>query len=918
MTLSDNINLLGSLLGEVISEHAGKDIFNIVERLRKTSKELRKKTSLIEHSEIANIIQDLDTCTLASVIKAFTVYFHLVNEAEKIEIIKVNKERELVSTYDKPKKESILEAIHSMKLEGMTTEELQTIIKNLNIEPVFTAHPTEAKKLDVISALNRISLLIFNYQMKELTLKEKKDLIAEIKRQMTLLWLTDELRYVLPTVQEEAESILYFLGKTFFPLIATLHTDLKYALDLYYPNCQFNIPPILKGGSWVGGDRDGNPNVSLETTKNIMILQASTILKKYIEQIKVLIDELSIVIDASEELISSIQEDLKVINLDTKIKELYKNEPFRIKFLLIEEKLKNTLIDIEVTSKTSKDVIYNNPSDFLKDLNLVTKSLIKSNVSVIVNSGTLANLILQVKTFGFHFVELDIRQHSDEHETVVDEILSYAGSLSHSYKKLSEPQKIKLLTELLIKPQNIDSKSIKLSDNSKKVFEVFKLIKDMHQRISADCIRCYIISFTHEVSDLLEVLFLAKEAELIKILLENGEIIVKSEIDIVPLFETLEDLRGAPLLLENLFTNLIYSKQLHSRNNFQEIMLGYSDSNKDSGYLAANIGLFNAQINMIDVCKKHNIKWRFFHGRGGSIGRGGGQAGKAIQALPYSSVGGQFRFTEQGEVLSSRYSLAELAHRHLETISNAILLVSSRKKNSLKDFDQEWLKIISSLAEISCRHYRKLVYEDIDFWNFYTQLTPIQFISQLRIGSRPTSRLNIGRIEDLRAIPWVFSWTQTRIMLPTWYGVGTALNEIGIHDNRFDSLQKMYNNWSFFRTLINNCQTALAKADMNTASQYVAFVEPATLGERIFGNIIKEYELTCKMILEITNQEQLLEIAPVIQKSISLRNPYTDPLNYIQVELLRRLKQSNEKINELNPAILASINGVAAAMQETG
>ncbi len=910
MTLSDNINLLGSLLGEVISEHAGKDIFNIVEKLRKTSKELRKETSLIEHSEITNIIQGLDTSTLASVIKAFTVYFHLVNEAEKIEIIRVNKERELASTYDKPRKESILEAIHSMKLEEITTEQLQSIIKNLNIEPVFTAHPTEAKKLDVISALNRISLLIFDYQMKEFSLKEEKDLISEIKRQMTLLWLTDELRHTPPTVQEEAESILYFLGKTFFPLTAILHTDLKYALDLYYPNYPFNIPPILKGGSWVGGDRDGNPNVSLEATKDILTLQSSTILKKYIEQIKILTEELSIVINTSKELISSIQEDLKVINLDNKIKELYKNEPFRMKFLLIEEKLKNTL--------ASKGAIYNSPDDFLKDLNLITESLIKSNASVVANSGILANLILQVKTFGFHFVELDIRQHSDEHEAVVDEILSSTKSLSQSYKELSEPKKIELLTELLLKPQNISPKNIKLSNNSKKVFEVFKLIKDMHQRISVDCIRSYIISFTHEVSDLLEVLFLAKEAELIKVTLENAEIMVNSEIDVVPLFETLEDLRCAPLLLENLFTNLIYSKQLNSRNNFQEIMLGYSDSNKDSGYLAANIGLFNAQINMVDVCKKHNIKWQFFHGRGGSIGRGGGQAGKAIQALPYSSVGGKFRFTEQGEVLSSRYSLAELAHRHIETISNAILLVSFKKKNSLKDFDQEWLKTINNLAEISCKHYRKLVYEDTDFWNFYTQLTPIQFISQLRIGSRPANRLNIGRIEDLRAIPWVFSWTQTRIMLPTWYGVGTALNKIGIDDKRFDSLQKMYNNWPFFRTLINNCQTALAKADMKTASQYIALVEPMELSERIFRSIVTEYELTCEMILNITNQQQLLEIAPVIQKSISLRNPYTDPLNHIQVELLRRLKHSNEKINELNPAILASINGIAAAMQETG
>ncbi len=920
MPLSENIHLVGDLLGKVILEQAGDAAFNNVEKLRGISKELRNDPSLDRTKEIAEIVEKMDLDTSMKVLRAFTIYFHLVNESEKNEIIRINRTRELNASHDVPRKESIAEAVYSLQKRGTTKEELQALLNKLNIQPVFTAHPTEAKRPELISALNTISELLYKRDMEKLTPNEHRDVETEIKRQIMLLWLTPEIRPTPPTVLEEAENTIYFLSNTVFPVIPTLHDDLKNALKNYYPKDEFTIPAFLQFGSWVGGDRDGHPNVTPEITKEVLLLQADEILKKYVKIIEDLSHEFSLSINASQALVQSIQSDQSIIATDSRLNKLHENEPYRIKFWFIEKKLENTLNALNNKINVPIGARYTDSKQFLHDLNLIKDSLKENNASIITESGPLADLIIQVEACGFHLAELDIRQHCDEHEKAVTEILSVGQIMPKLYKDLSENERIELLTRLLKEPEKLVIEKDKLSSETQKTLEVFNTIRFAHENFGKESVRCYIGSFTQKASDLLEIMLLAKEADLIKIKNTNNKLEVQSEIDIVPLSETDEDLSHPETLLNSLFNNEIYKTHIDSRNKFHEHMLGYSDSNKDSGCLSANVKLYNAKKNIPDACSAYNIAWRLFHGRGGSIGRGGGQAGRAIQADPYKSVGGKIRFTEQGEVLSFRYSLLPLAHRHLESIIHSVLLASSKQEVQTSSFEPEWLDLMNKLADSSKIKYRELVYDDPEFWNFYIQATPIKFISQLKIASRPASRTGLKKIEDLRAIPWGFSWTQTRMMIPSWYGVGTALNEAAKLEGGKECLQNMYKNWPFFKSVIDNCQTALAKADMHTASQYITLVEPKELGERVFSKIKNEYDLTRQMLLLITGYNEVLDNTPVIQKSIKLRNPYTDPLNYIQVELLRRLKNtSDEKQKEqIVSAILLSINGVAAAMQETG
>lgn len=918
--LSGNIHFLGDLLGEVIKERAGEAAYNAEEKLRAISKALRSNPDTDLSHEIKSIVQNLDLDTITKVLRAFTIYFYLVNEAEKIEIIRVNRERELKSSLDSPRKESISHAISELKRNGVDESEIQSILNNLNIEPVFTAHPTEAKRPELISMLNNISVLVSSLDNNSLTDSERTETKKEIKSLITLLWLTPEVRATQPTPSEEAENILFFLQDSVFPVIPKLHDELRKSLNIYYKGKNFETPVFLRVGSWVGGDRDGNPNVTPEVTKEVIRLNSVSVLRKYIEEVKNLSRELTITNLANEELINSIQAESKLIPVDPHLQKLYEKEPYRMKLYFIERRLENTLLALSKNDPLAENIRYKGSNEFVSDLEITSRSLSKNGLSSIIESGKLGRLIMQAKTFGFHLAELDVRQHSEEHEKAVTEFFNTCGFEGEEYYKLHEKQKVLLLIYRLL-----DKDLSLLLENAPQyknpVIDAFSTIRELHKKIGKEAIRCYVTSFTQNVSDLLEVLFLAKIAGLVQIENENENIKVTSDIDIVPLFETVEDLRNAPELLTKLFTTPIYKEHLKSRNNFQEIMLGYSDSNKDGGYLASNVELYNAQKQIIEVCKTHNINWRFFHGRGGSIGRGGGQAIKAIQSQPVGSVSGNFRFTEQGEVLSSRYSQIPLAHRQLESIVHSVLLASIQKENgeAIK-FQKEWSELINKLAETSRKKYRELVYEDHEFWDFYSQATPINFISQLRMASRPASRKGLQRIEDLRAIPWVFSWTQTRMMIPSWYGVGSALNEVSNVPGGAECLQNMYNRWPFFKTIIDNCQMALAKADIGTATQYSSLVEPQGLTSKFFTKIKEEYDLTRKMLLLITSQNEILDNMPIIQKSIRLRNPYTDPLNYIQVELLKRLKETSDTNTQeqIKAAILLSINGIAAAMQETG
>lgn len=902
--LSEAIKLLGDTLGEVIIEHEGVRAFNDVETIRSLAKGIRTAPSQDEAQRMIESIRSMDLNQLNHIIRAFTTYFHLVNEAEKSEIIRVNQEREVKATKDIPKKESITHAIYLLKEQGLTAKEVQSILDKLNIQPVFTAHPTEAKQIEMIETLNNISTKVHEYKQGMHGPMDEKRFKDEIKQMVTVLWLSPGTRSEKPTPIEEAENTLYFMLESIFQVVPRLHSELEHALQAYYPDYEFKLPTVIKFGSWVGGDRDGNPNVTPDITEQVVKIHSKAVLNKYIEKVDTLISEIFISNNANEKLLQSIEKDRKLTGDSFNIPD----QPYKVKLLYIRKKL-----ETKVTS-TGK---YNNVEEFIEDLNIISESFRENNAGIIAEVGTLPELIIQAKTFGFYLAELDVREHSEEHQKAITEILDKNKMTNKPYNELKEEEKIQLLTSLITSEKNLSSQDEKYSDKATSVLKVFQTIGKCQNLLGNGAIRCYITSFTKEVSDLLEVMFLAKEAGLIQVKQTSSGFTINGSLDIVPLFETIEDLRNSGLLMENLFSNNVYKEYVKSRGNFQEIMLGYSDSSKDGGYLAANIELYNAQASLREACNKSGISFRFFHGRGGSIGRGGGQAGKAVQSLPNGTVNGKIRVTEQGEVISARYSNKDIAHRQLESIIHSIILASVDKKRDA--VASEYVDLLQRLATKAKTRYRDLVYDDPQFWNFYTQATPINFISQLKIGSRPAKRKGLDKVEDLRAIPWIFSWTQTRVMLPSWYGIGTALNE-AIESGGTECLKKMYETWPFFKAIIDNCQISLAKADMLAAQNYLSLVEPQELGIRVFSKIAEEYELTRNTLLTITSQNEILDNNPVIQNSIRLRNPYTDPLNHAQVELLNRLKSTSvaKDQEEITAGILLSVNGIAAAMQETG
>jgi phosphoenolpyruvate carboxylase len=922
--LSQDVQLLGHLLGSVLMEQEGTQVFETEEALRKIAKRLRTRFSVRESRLMERLIRSLDTYTATRILRAFTVYFHLVNEAEQKEIVRVNRQRELDSA-KQPRLESIADGLYWAKKNGIRAREIQALARSLMIEPVFTAHPTEAKRRTVLVKLERISALLFELRGRDLLPREKDLITGEIRRQITALWQTDEVRAVTLTPIDEVENGLFFFSETVWPLVPWLQDDVRRAVAQYFPGETFEIPPLLKFGSWIGGDRDGNPNVTPEITLKAVRMHRTLALQQHIRSVRNLRRELSEsirLVEISDELRTSLERDRQAVPLDDETSRRYQVEPYRLKLSFMETRLQNTIGAVERDHR-APNASYSSAAEFLDDLRIVRDSLRQNRGHGLADDGTLAHTMLQAETFGFHVAELDVRQHREELENTLEEIFKALRLLPRPYRELDEDERISLLGGLLESPRPLINSEVQLPAGAAGTVEVFRTVRECHRHYGKDVIRCYIISFTQRVSDVLTALLLAKEAGLFRWRVEGDTLVPECDLDIVPLFETVEDLRSAGDLLSRLFSDRVYRHQLEARGRFQEVMLGYSDSNKDGGYLSANWELYKAQDRLARACRSHGITWRFFHGRGGSIGRGGGRTGQAILAQPLGSVAGRFRFTEQGEVISFRYSLVALAHRHLEQIIHAVLLTSAppAKKEWHHPVPAEWIEEMEKAAELSRRAYRALIYEEPGFWDFYTQATPVRYISRLPIASRPAQRKGLAQLEDLRAIPWVFSWTQTRFMIPSWYGVGSALAPALQDPPLLRRYREMYEGWAFFRTVVDNCAMGVAKADLHVAEEYAALVKPTALRKRIFDRIAREFATTRRVLLAITAHREILDNAPVIQKSIRLRNPYTDALNYIQAELLRRSQLENiddEEGERINSAILLSINGIAAAMQETG
>jgi phosphoenolpyruvate carboxylase len=738
-------------------------------------------------------------------------------------------------------------------------------------------------------------------------------------------------------VADEVRNALYFFNRSIFNVAAWLHEDLRAALKECYPDHEFDIPVFLRYRSWVGGDRDGNPNVTPAVTWQTLLYHREVVLRTYIAQVEALRRELTQslrLVGANSELMDSLEADQITAPISHERLERFRQEPYSRKLIHMQIRLQAALDHLERIrayqgeggTLAAEPPAYLRSQEFLADIDILLRSLRAHHGARLAAEGPLAELAIQARTFGFHLATLDIRQHSDEHARLMDELVaaSYLLSDGRSYSALPENEKVQLLTRELMNPRPLVSSDWRPSEAVRHVWDAFRVIRDARRHLSPSTVSAYIVSMTHEVSDLLEPLLFAKEHGLLRWVDRSGAPGLECDLDFVTLFETIEDLENCDRLMQQLFENPAYQAALEARGQFQEIMLGYSDSSKDGGYLAANWALHDAQARLAAVCARHGIALRLFHGRGGTVGRGGGRANRAILSQPAGSFSGRIRFTEQGEIVSFRYSLAPIAHRHLEQIVSATLLAAGSDPTRVTE-KPEWQQAMLSLAELSRTAYRELVYNDPDFWTFYTQATPIAHISRLPITSRPTFRP--GRkpsgIEGLRAIPWNFAWVQNRSMVPGWYGMGSAMQRyVDQEPARLSLLREMYEEWPAFRTVIDNAQLELLRAHSETSRWYADRVRPKAVGSRIQTLLLAELEASEKWISNICGETWRAERAAVIRRTVELRNPAVAPLSKLQIALMDRLDREmaadSEDLGAWREAVLMSIAGIAAAMQSTG
>jgi phosphoenolpyruvate carboxylase len=908
--LRQTIRMLGNLLGETIIEQEGQAIFDLEEEIRALSKAQRggdpdAGQRIVEITE--TLVKDADKTR--AVLKAFTAYFQLVNLAEDQQRVRVLRQRaEQAQLEGKPMKETISSAIYALKQDGFSAEEMRGLLADLLIMPVFTAHPTEAKRRTILLKLKGIAQHLYTLDVRHLLPEEKEEITERIREIIVSLWQSEEHRERRPTVLDEVRQGLYFFETSLFDLVPRIYRELNKALREHYPDEQLQIPTFLRYGSWMGGDRDGNPFVTLDITEGTLREQKNRVLKLYATAVENLYGHLSMArtrMTFSEEFQKSLHQDFQLVSPDElTVLERFRLEPYRQKMILVYRRLMATIQQNEQPwdKQTPNPRAYSSAEEFQRDLMLVQSSLRQNNAERLAE-GRFANLVHQSQIFGFHLASLDVRQHSDRHRQTLAEICD-RYDLCTDYLKLSEEEKTTLLEREIESPRPLTAR-LDFSEETNETIGLFRLIRSAHERIDHQAVQTYIISMTTSVSHMLEVLLLAKDAGLF------------GEIDVVPLFETIDDLQLAPQIMQKLFETPIYVEHLKRRGNQQQIMIGYSDSNKDGGYLRANWMLYVAQKQLAQTCDKHGVRLTLFHGRGGSIGRGGGPANRAILAQPPESVRGRIRLTEQGEVISNRYSSPEIGHRHLEQLVNAVLL-TSRNRPRPQHVD-DWETVLDEVSHRAETKYRAMI-DHPDFLRYFYEATPIDHINQLNIGSRPAKRKQTQGVSDLRAIPWVFAWTQSRVNLPGWYGLGTGLGSWIAEDEsgeRLQMLQQMYRDWPFFCTVIDRAQFSLRRADMGIAQLY-SMLTDEDVRHSIFGDIQEEFRRTEAVILKITELQEILDNEPWLQRSITLRNPYVDPLNYIQVALLRRLRSDPTLNDERRQAILLSVNGVAAGLQNTG
>ncbi len=929
--LRARVKLFGNLLGNVLLSNAGTKVYDAVEKLRVGFIELHKEEDSQKRERLMALIESLDESTLTQVVRAFSTYFSLVNVAEEASQLQLR--RRQMRKGDELWIGSFDSAMHSLVDMGMSAERLQTLLDRLTYIPVITAHPTEAKRRSILYALRRIFLTNEKLSDTRLGKAQRQQVISELETQIHMLWRTNEVRESRPQVRDEIKNGIYYFKESLFDAVPVVYRNLEARIRDHYPTSQITVPSFLKFGSWIGGDRDGNPNVKPETTVLALRLQSRTTLQEYIKRLNITFTHLT----HSDQFTTPSREFTESLNQDETLRSIvftnndhsYTHSPYQRKIAYMRFRIQQNLNKTRalIAANGADETVdiseyvhgYKSEDDFLLDLRLIRDSL-HSHGDHKIADFAITDLIRLVESFGFYLMHLDVRQESTRHTQAVAEILQQSNTYM-DYDSLDEATRINLLSDLIQHQcEGIKFDRSLLNEANKETLEVFRVIEKMHGEISPHAFGEYVISMTHQASHVLEVMLLATIVGLTGKV--DGSWFCK--INISPLFETIEDLNHIESVLTQLFDDETYRTLLSASGNLQEVMLGYSDSCKDGGILASSWQLFEAQQKAMKLADSHQIDCRLFHGRGGTIGRGGGPTHESILSQPEGTVHGQIKFTEQGEVLSNKYSNPETAVYEL-TLGITGLMLASRYQilPGASTATEENMAIMREIMAYGESSYRQLTENTEGFLDYFYEATPVSEIALMNIGSRPSHRKAGDRSKSsVRAIGWVFGWAQSRQTLPAWYGIGTALQQwIGDDASRLQKLRDMYQHWPYFKALLSNTEMALYKADMRTAKEYSELCLSEDTAERIYEMIRDEHDRTLEITLKVANMAHLLDDIPPLALSLMRRDPYLDPLNHIQIKLLKRYRDESlddeEREKWLNP-LLRSINAVAAGMRNTG
>lgn len=904
--LRDDIRLLGSILGQIVRRHAGEAAYELVEKARIES--FRVRRSELDRADLATMFGGVATADTIPVIRAFSHFALLANLAEDL-----HRERRRalhISAGEAPQDSSLAATYAKLDAADLDPDAVAVALSHALVSPVITAHPTETRRRTVFVVQSRITEL-----MRRRGRADEATEIAAIDRQLwrqiLTLWQTALIRLSRLRIQDEIETGLRYYEASLFEVVPALDAEVRRELRSRWPGTGLLTEPIVRTGSWIGGDRDGNPNVTADVVRRATDRAATTVFGHYRSELADLEQELSM----SVRLVPVTAELTALVAAAADDEPSRADEPYRRAIRGIRGRLAGTaqrLLDDPPDFDVPAREPYPSPADLLADLEVLDTSLRAAGAEVLADD-RLARLRSAVEVFGFHLSALDLRQNSEVHGRVVAELLAWAG-VTDDYAVLSEERKVELLTRELGIRRPLSAPDAQLGELTTAELGVLRAAADAIRRLGAHAVPHYIISMCGSVSDLLEAAVLLKEVGLV----DHTGVGPRCPVAVIPLFETIEDLQRGAEILGAALSIPEFRSLVDSAGSVQEVMLGYSDSNKDGGYLAANWALYRGELDLVECAREHGIRLRLFHGRGGTVGRGGGPSYDAILAQPPGAVTGSLRLTEQGEVIAAKYAEPRSARRNLESLVAATLESTLLDVEGLGADAPAAYAILDDLADRARTAYGELVHETPGFVEYFRTATPVGEIGRLNIGSRPTSRKPTSSIADLRAIPWVLSWTQSRVMLPGWYGTGTAFESwVGDDDTRRGALTDLYARWPFFRTVLSNMAMVLAKSDLGLAARYAELVPDTDLRERVFGKIVDEHARTVRTYLAITGQPDLMADNPALARSVHNRFPYLEPLNHLQVELLRRLR-AGEDTDEVRRGIQLTMNGLATALRNSG